>query len=77
MSVVARVHFDGKVIIPDEPVDLPVGESIEAEFRVSSPPEDRRRATQAAWEQFVACVVPGLNIPEDAFRRENMYEDPA
>ena len=77
MAIVARVHFDGKVIIPDEPVDLPVGESIEAEFRVSSRREDRRQATQAAWEQFIACVVPGLSIPEDAYRRENMYEDPA
>ena len=76
MSMVIRVHFNGKVFIPEEPVDLPVGESIEAEFRVNSRPENRRRATQAAWEQFIACVVPGLSIPEDAYRRENMYEDP-
>jgi len=77
MTLTARVHFDGKVIIPDEPVDLPVGETIEAEFRVASRPGNRRQATQASWEQFVECVVPGLNIPEDAFRRENLYEDPA
>lgn len=75
MVIMARVHFDGKVIILDEPVDLPIGETIEAEFRVSSPHENRRSLTQADWEQFVACVVPGLSIPEDAYSRENMYED--
>ncbi len=28
-----RAHFDGKVFVPDEPVDLPVGETVEIPVR--------------------------------------------
>ena len=76
MAIVIKAHYDGKVIVPDEPVDLPVGEPIEAELRVPSLRHDRRAQTQAEWEEFSACVVDGLRLPEDAFRRENLYEDP-
>ncbi len=34
MSVVIRAHFDGKVIVPDEPVSLPVDRPMEAELRL-------------------------------------------
>ena len=30
-----RAHFDGKVIIPDEPVDLPANSSLEIEVRTT------------------------------------------
>lgn len=76
MSVVIRVHFDGKVFVPEEPVDLPVNEPIEAEFRIPdvklSPAEIRRR--RAALRRFAARAVKGVNIPPEALRRENMYD---
>jgi len=28
-----RVHFDGKVLVPDEPVDLPVNCALEAQVK--------------------------------------------
>jgi len=31
-----RAHFDGKVIVPDEPVDLPVDAPLEVEVRTSN-----------------------------------------
>jgi hypothetical protein len=31
-----RAHFDGKVIVPDEPVDLPANSSLEIEVRTAS-----------------------------------------
>jgi hypothetical protein len=37
-----RAHFDGKVIVPDEPVDLPANSSVEVEIR-NSPPRPRKR----------------------------------
>jgi hypothetical protein len=33
MSVTIRAHFDGKVIVPDEPVDLPVNQPLEVELK--------------------------------------------
>ncbi len=32
MSIVIRAHFDGKGIVPDEPLDLPIG-PLEAELQ--------------------------------------------
>jgi len=29
MTTKLRVHFDGRVLVPEEPVDLPVGQSVE------------------------------------------------
>lgn len=75
--MVVKAHFDGKSIILDEPVDLPVNEPLELEFRIPSRAADRRAQTQTDWDQLISCVVPGLHLPEDAFHRESFYEDPA
>ncbi len=78
MSVVIRVHFDGKTIVPDEPVDLPINQSMEAEFHIPEPKlsaeEIKRR--KAALRRFASHAVKGANIPLEALRRENMYEPP-
>jgi len=29
MTTKLRVHYDGRVLVPEEPVDLPIGESVE------------------------------------------------
>ena len=78
VAIVARVHFDGKVIIPDEPVDLPVGETIEAEFRV---PEGQLSAEEikkrrAAIKRLASMAIHGLNIPDFALSRESIYWPP-
>jgi hypothetical protein len=39
MGVVLRARFDGKAIIPDEPINLPEGTVLEVEFRVLPPEE--------------------------------------
>jgi hypothetical protein len=35
-----KAHFDGKVLVPDEPVDLPVDQPLEVHIRLSD--EERR-----------------------------------
>ncbi|MDO8589289.1 MAG: hypothetical protein Q7T82_19880 [Armatimonadota bacterium] len=78
MSLVIRVHYDGKTIVPDEPVDLPINQPMEAELRVPeaklTPAEIKRR--RAAMKRFASRAVKGANIPLEALRRENMYEPP-
>jgi hypothetical protein len=39
MGVVLRARFDGRAIIPDEPINLPEGTVLEVEVRIL-PPED-------------------------------------
>ncbi len=75
MSVVIRAHFDGKTIVPDEPVDLPIDQPLEFELRppsgeVAWDPE----SAKAAVARIVSRARP-IGIPLEALRRENMYED--
>ena len=77
MSVVIRMHFDGKVFIPEEPVDVPVNEPIEAELRTVDTRAERRQRARKAWEEFVANPIQGLSISDESLRRENLYEDRA
>jgi hypothetical protein len=80
MTIAVRARFDGKVFVPDEPVDLPVGSS--GVFLSSSeelPDQEYWEATREealdALQRLVKRGVKGVNIPDDALRRENLYED--
>jgi len=73
--MVIRAHYDGKVIVPDEPVDLPVNEPLEFDFRPVEPEERSRAQAEAAWERMISQPVLGLSIPDEALRRENLYEE--
>jgi hypothetical protein len=70
--MVIRAHYDGKVIVPDEPVDLPVNEPLEFDYR---PVERRQADAEAAWQRMISQPVFGLNIPDEALRRESLYEE--
>jgi hypothetical protein len=76
MSLVIKAHFDGKVIVLDEPADLPVGEPLEFELRPTPEhlPWDPEKAREAI-KWLTEHAVPGLRIPDEALRRENLYED--
>jgi hypothetical protein len=67
------MHFDGKVFIPEEPVDLPMNEPLDFEYLPPEPEWDPERA-KAAIRRIVARAKP-VGIPLEALRRENMYED--
>ncbi len=73
MSMVIRMRFDGKVFIPEEPVDLPVDEPLEFEFKPREPEWDPERA-KAVLRRLVSKAVDA-SIPLEALRRENLYED--
>jgi|GraSoiStandDraft_55_1057291.scaffolds.fasta_scaffold1277691_1 hypothetical protein len=77
MSMSIRAHFDGKVIVPDEPVELPVDQPLNVEVHLAVAeysnlsPEERR----AAVDRLAARAISGLDIPDEALRRENLYEE--
>jgi hypothetical protein len=78
MIVRIRAHFDGKVIVPDEPVELPVDEPLEAELRTVA---SSARPSQAVIEErlrrleMATGTIEGPEIPAEALRRENLYEE--
>lgn len=74
MPVTIQAHFDGKVIVPDEPVKLPINQG----FRLTMDLGEREdKVSDAEWhealERLMARGVHGLNIPDEALRRENLY----
>jgi hypothetical protein len=77
MTITIRGHFDGKVIVPDEPVkDLPVDQPLT--LSVSSVLESQaREPTPEAMEAYQRLMKRAVNanIPTEALRRKNMYED--
>jgi len=72
-------HFDGKVIVPDEPVNLPVDTLLEVDIRsrtVASPSSKTAADSRlAALERVVARARHGLRIPAEGLRREQIYGD--
>jgi hypothetical protein len=83
-----RAHFNGRVIVPLEPVDLPVDAALELEVKRSNAfsPEVAAAMEAArdpadtagrlvALSEFVAHAVKGAAIPIEMLRREHMYGD--
>ena len=76
MALTIRAHFDGAVIIPDEPVDLPVGESLEIELRpVRTEDQDGFQRRGDALERLFERPIFGVVIPNEALSRESIYAE--
>ncbi len=74
-----RAHFDGHAIIPDEPVELPVNQPLEITLRAATQAHAAQRQNGAAERlrrlaQATGCIA-GPTIPQDALRRERLYDD--
>jgi hypothetical protein len=78
MTVKIRAHFDGKVIVPDEDVELPRDTplTVHVETQAADAPlaADRQRT---AYDAFLARARahPVPHLPDHALRRESIYED--
>ena len=76
-----RAHFDGTVIVPEEPVNLPANTTLAVDIRPALAIGPADAATIArrleGLKQFVAHGVRGANIPDEALRRDHLYDDRA
>ena len=71
MTTTLRVHFDGKVLVPEEPVDLPVGESMEVQL-VPETDADRQRPL-ARIAEWAAQLDPLPDAPSDLAAQVDHY----
>ncbi|MDQ3813712.1 MAG: hypothetical protein M3347_07150 [Armatimonadota bacterium] len=80
MTKTIKAHFDGRVIVPDEPVSLPLHQPLKVELEIEETEqveavkagriaERRRRLRQATGH------IKGVTIPLEALDRENFYEE--
>ena len=73
MTTTMTAHFDGKVIVPDQPVELPVGTLLH--IAIATKP-DEAQATRDAARQFLAVAQRcNLHVGTRTWTREDLYED--
>mgnify|MGYP001770762413 CR=1 FL=1 len=77
MKTAIRARFDGKVFVPEEPVDLPEGERVWVLTPSGATDTSQRPKEEAiaALERMVSRGVTAINLPDEALRRENLHED--
>ena len=77
MTYSLKGHFDGKVIVPDEAVDLPVNEPLQIAM---TPLKDTKASTDVVGERLhrLERVIGCMTAPvpsDDSLRRENLYDE--
>ena len=81
MTQTIHVRFDGKALIPEEPVDLPVGERLTVQVVTQLGPPEWDTSPEAIEERIrlldegAGRIKGGDPIPLEALSRENLYED--
>jgi hypothetical protein len=71
-----RAHFDGRVIVPDEPVNLPPNQPLTVQVSLGSDKKKSDDSTaDAAFDRLMSRAVPGTKITSESLRRESLYED--
>lgn len=70
-----RAHFDGKVLVLDEPADLHVGESLELEVKKIRPHENVRANTWAEERGYIEALIAQGPVPGGrTWKREDLYD---
>lgn len=74
MTTTMTAHFDGKVIVPDQPVELPVGTLLH--IAVATEPETGEvRSSQDSAKQFLALAQQcNLHVGTRTWTREDLYD---
>ncbi|GIV15391.1 MAG: hypothetical protein KatS3mg022_0826 [Armatimonadota bacterium] len=77
MKTLIHARYDGKVFIPEEPVELQEGQRV---TMLLLDPLQRAESLSveekiAALRRFVEGGIHGVNLPPEALSRETIYED--
>lgn len=77
MTTTIQARFNGLVLVPEQPIDLPLNQVFTLDVRqsqfVRSLPSMEQR--QQAYQQLLTAAVSGGDLPDSAVRRESIYED--
>jgi hypothetical protein len=60
--IAVKAHFDGKVIVPDEPVNLPKGQAVVIHIELK-PAKRKKKLSALDW--IVANRIKDDNLPTD------------
>ena len=66
-----RAHFDGKVIIPDEPADLPRNQPLMVDARPAPQPEEAEQESFLDWA--IRNPIDDPSLPTDLAHQHDHY----
>ena len=66
-----NAHFDGKVIVPDEPLDLPLNEPLIVQIQPVSGKSEPGEESALGW--LAANAVDSESLPRDLADRHDQY----
>ena len=66
MTQTIRAHFDGKVIVPDQPVQLPVGQPLRVHLELEEPSSPR-------FADFLRFAADLPDAPPDVAAQHDHY----
>lgn len=69
MSKIITGHFDGKVIVPDKPVKLPVGKPLRIQVEVSKPTKVKKNGKPI---KIIGTGMFHSGIPDLATNKKHM-----
>ena len=76
MTVSTKVKYDGKVLIPQEVLNIPINKVIYISFDEEYVPKQaKKEKALSALERVANRAVKGVNIKDEYLNREYIYED--
>ena len=69
--IAINAHYDGRVIVPDEPLDLPANRALIMRIEAKNAVEPPARESALAW--LVANASDGTNLPSDLSHQHDHY----
>jgi hypothetical protein len=80
VTTTIRAHFDGQVLIPEEPVDLPVGPSLVLQIEGAQvldgvSPAHSLEERLARMRSTFGLLDTSVIVPDEAISRESFYRD--
>lgn len=77
MKTLIHARYDGKVLIPEEPLELREGQRV-AVFLLELPLQAgglSKEQKKDVLRRIVERGAKGIDLPDEALRRETIYED--
>jgi hypothetical protein len=74
MTTTLKAHFDGKVIVPDEAVELPAGAPLTIAVSAETEDEQRQRLREGVERFLEFAKQVKVGIGPRTWTREDLYE---
>jgi hypothetical protein len=73
MTTHLRARYDGRVLVPEQPVDLPVGHPLEVQVVAVHEPDRRAKGLLESLAELAETLPPNPDAPADGAAQHDHY----